>query len=316
MSNISFTGQTVIVTGAGNGLGRSYALDFARRGANLVVNDLGTSVAGIGASSTAADKVVAEIQAAGGKAVANYASVSSSAGADSIIQTALDAFGRVDAVINNAGIIRASAFENVPDADLDILLDVHLKGALYVSRAAYRVMLSQGYGRIVNTSSAGGMFGDDTMACYGAAKAGILGLTNSIALAGKPHGILCNAVGPQAATRMGDNIDPETAEKFKALQVLFVNSMSTDFNVPLVVYLASRECETTHSYYTVCGGRFARAFIGLTKGWDGPLDVAPTAEDLRSHFAEIEDRSRYSVPDSVAGELMERVAALSGQAAA
>ncbi|MDB5985941.1 MAG: hypothetical protein JWR16_994 [Nevskia sp.] len=313
MNKISFDGQTVIVTGAGNGLGRAYALELAKRGANVVVNDLGTSVAGVGQSSAAADKVVTEIKALGGKVAANYASVADPSGADSIIRTALDAFGRVDAVINNAGIIRASAFENVPDEDLDILLDVHLKGTLYVARAAYRVMLKQGYGRIVNTSSAGGLFGDDTMACYGAAKAGILGLTNSIALAGKPHGILCNAVAPQAATRMGDNIDPETAQKFMALQKLFVNSMSPEFNVPLVVYLASRECDSTHAAYSICGGRIGRVFIGLTAGWEGPRDIAATAEDVREHFTRIEDRSRYSLPESVTGELMERVGTITSQ---
>lgn len=210
---ISFDGRTVIVTGAGSGLGRWYALELGKRGAAVVVNDLGTSIRGDGQSHSAADAVVDEIRAAGGKAAASYDSVATSAGGEAIIATALRAFGRVDAVINNAGTLRNASFESLTDEIIDAMIDVHLKGAFYVTRPAYRLMKAQRYGRIVFTASSVGVFGNETQTAYGAAKAGLIGLMQSLANEAVPHGVNVNVILPTGATRLAAAMDPESNQK-------------------------------------------------------------------------------------------------------
>lgn len=306
MSKVDFTGRVAIVTGAGGGLGRTYALEMARCGAAVVVNDLGGTFEGRGSSHSMADQVVQEIVSAGGKAVASYDSVATPAGGEAIVKAALDAFGRVDAVINNAGTLRNAPFDELPDATIDAMLDVHLKGAFYVSRPAFRVMKKQGYGRFVFASSAAGMFGNGQQAAYGAAKAGLVGLTHVLSLEGAAHGIKCNALLPTAASRMGEAMDPKQLEEFGALFAAvggkLGNATEPRFVTPLVVYLASEACQSTHAIYSATWGRYARVFIGVCDGWLGPRDEPASADDIAAHWAQIESRDRYSEMGSLADE--------------
>ena len=189
MSQVSFENRTVIVTGAGNGLGKAYALDLGSRGAKVVVNDLGGAVDGSGSGSTPADEVVNEIIANGGEAVANYDSVASKEGGESIVQTAIDNFGTVDAVVNNAGILRDKSFANMSEEELSLIIDVHLKGTFFVSQPAFKVMKENAYGRIVNVASPSGLFGNFGQSNYGAAKMGIVGLTNVLAIEGAKYNL-------------------------------------------------------------------------------------------------------------------------------
>lgn len=304
MSKISFDGRVAVITGAGNGLGRSYALELARRGAAVVVNDLGGSGAGEGASQSPADQVVAEIREAGGKAVASYASVATRAGGESVIKTALDTYGRVDIVIANAGILRDGDFQTLSDAQIDAVLDVHLKGSIYVAQPAYKAMMQQGYGRFVFVSSPGGMFGNPHQANYAAAKGGIFGLSNAIGIEGAAHGILSNTLAPNAATRLAQDVDPETLKMIMPVVSKFMSAMSPDFVTPLAVYLASEQAPKVHGVYSAVGGRFARIFVGVTEGWYSSRTTPCTVDDVAEHFAQIEDRSKYTVPTMLFDEFV------------
>ncbi len=254
-ADLRLDGRVAIITGAGGGLGRSHALHLAGRGAQVLVNDLGGAVDGSGGSSSAAQRVVDEITALGGRAVANHDSVATADGGEAIVEATLAAFGRVDIVINNAGILRDKAFHKMDRAMIDAVVDVHLKGAMFVSQPAFRLMREQGYGRIVNTSSASGLFGNFGQANYGAAKAGLAGLTRVLSLEGAGHGIRVNAIAPIAATRMTDELLGDLSSK-----------VSPETVSPLVVYLASAECSVNGHIYSVAGGRVARIFIGETQG--------------------------------------------------
>lgn len=306
MTTIDFSGRVAIVTGAGGGLGRTYALELAARGAAVVVNDLGGRFDGQGNSAGMADQVVEEIRAAGGSAVANYDSVGTRAGGERIVRTAIDHFGRVDIVINNAGHLRNARFEDIDDEILDSLIDVHLKGAIYVTQPAYKVMKEQGYGRIVFASSAAGAFGNPQQAAYAAAKAGLLGVMNVLSLEGKEHGIHCNALLPVASSRMEAAMAPEQLAAFTTQYAAFGEQLGTsylpEFVTPLVVYLASEACTSTRAIYSAALGRYARAFIGVTEGWAGPRDTPVTAEVLAGHFQQVADASQFSVPESLADE--------------
>lgn len=205
---INFDGKVAIITGAGAGLGRAHALGFAKSGAKVVVNDLGGALDGTGGSSEAADKVVAEIKAAGGEAIANGASVSDRAGAESIIKDALNAFGRVDVVVNNAGILRDRSFKKVTLDDFQTVIDVHLMGSVYVTKAAWPVMEEQQYGRVIMTTSSTGLFGNFGQTNYGAAKLGVVGLMNTLKLEGGKKNIKVNTIAPTSATRMTENLMP------------------------------------------------------------------------------------------------------------
>ena len=297
---IDFAGQAVIVTGAGRGLGRLYALELARRGASVVVNDLGGSMHGSGADTSVADQVVDEIARAGGVAVASHDSVDSPEGGDAIVQTAIESFGRLDAVVSNAGIFNSIPFEDLSTDDWRRMLGVHLDGGFYLSQPAYRVMKSQGYGRFVFVSSSAGMFGQHMEAHYAAAKAGLVGLTNVIALEGAPHGILANTVLPYGVSRMVT----ETVEDAKALEESgLLQAIRPELVAPMVVYLASRACEFSHRNYSAFGGRFARVFIGLGRGWLAGQDTNPTAEDVAAHLSEVSATEPFMVPESIYEEV-------------
>jgi NAD(P)-dependent dehydrogenase (short-subunit alcohol dehydrogenase family) len=274
MAELRFDGRVAIITGAGGGLGRSHALELARRGAHVLVNDLGGALDGSGSSASAAQRVVDEITSLGGSAAPNHDSVATPEGGQAIVQAAVDAFGRVDVLVNNAGILRDKAFHKMDPAMIDTVIDVHLKGALYVSQPAFCLMRDQGYGRIVNTSSASGLFGNFGQANYGAAKAGLAGLTRVLALEGASRGIRVNAIAPIAATRMTEEILGDLA----AL-------VSPDRVSPLVAYLAHEECSVSGNVYSVAGGRIARIFVAET---DGVLLTDNTAEAIREQLSEID----------------------------
>lgn len=297
---IDFAGQAVIVTGAGRGLGRLYALELARRGAAVVVNDLGGSMRGDGCDPRVADDVVAEIRDAGGQAVASHDSVDTPAGGAAIVATAVEKFGRLDAVISNAGIFNSIAFEDLSADDWRRMLSVHLDGAFYLSQPAYRVMKTQGYGRFVFVSSSGGMFGQPMEAHYAAAKAGLVGLSNVIAIEGAAHGILSNTVLPFGFSRMVT----ETVGDPKALEETgFLKLISPELVVPIAVFLASQACAVTHHNYSACAGRYARVFVGLGEGWLAGTDVTPVVEDMVAHLDEISATEPFAVPESIFEEV-------------
>jgi NAD(P)-dependent dehydrogenase (short-subunit alcohol dehydrogenase family) len=291
MADLGFDGKVAIVTGAGGGLGRQHALLLASRGARVVINDVGGSVHGEGGTEGPAHAVVKEIEAAGGEAVANTDSVATPEGGQAIVQTAIDAFGQIDIVINNAGILRDKAFHNLTPDLLEPVLDVHLKGAFYVTQPAWVHMREQNYGRIVNTASASGLFGNFGQANYGAAKMGLVGLTNVLAIEGARNNIKVNAISPIAYTRMTEEILPGMEEK-----------IDPSFVSPVVAFLAHEDCPVTGEVYSVAGGYVARAFVGLTRGI---VDRDLTMEKVRDAFDQIRDESGYYVPTTLADELTE-----------
>ena len=290
MQELRLDGRVAVITGAGGGLGRSHALELARRGASVVVNDLGGALDGQGSSASAAQRVADEITTLGGVAVANHDSVATPEGGEAIIQTAIDAFGRVDVLINNAGILRDKAFHKM-DADvINQVIDVHLKGAFFVTQPAFRRMREQRYGRIISTSSASGLFGNFGQANYGAAKAGLAGLTRVLAIEGAEHGIAANAIAPIASTRMTEGILGDLSPRVSPSSVS-----------PLVAYLASEECSVNGHIYSVAGGRIARIFIGETEG----LVLAEnSAEAIRASIGAIGevDTTGFHEPSSLDAE--------------
>ncbi len=288
MSNLTYDGKVAVITGAGGGLGRQHALLLAQRGALVVVNDLGGTVDGSGADSSAAQKVVDEIRAAGGEAVANHDSVSTPEGGEGIIQTAIDAYGRVDIVINNAGILRDKTFHNMTPDLVDPVFDVHLKGAFNVTRPAWIRMREQGYGRIISTSSAAGIFGNFGQANYGAAKMGLVGFTRVLAAEGAKYNIKANSIAPLALTRMTENLMGAIGDKLDPALV-----------TPIVAGLAHEDCDVSGEIYSVGGGRVARVFIGETQGFYKP-DL--TLEDVRDNWAQIRNTDGYQIPANLPEE--------------
>ncbi|MCY1431808.1 putative short-chain type dehydrogenase/reductase [compost metagenome] len=246
--------KVVIVTGAGGGLGRAHALLFARHGARVVVNDLGGSTHGEGASASAADRVVAQIREEGGTAVANHDSVTDG---QRIVEQALDSFGRVDVVINNAGILRDKTFHKMEDSDWELVYQVHLEGAYKVTRAAWPHLREQNWGRVIFTASTSGIYGNFGQANYGAAKLGLYGLTRTLAIEGRKNGILVNAIAPTGGTRMTEGLIPP--QVFEQLKPELVS--------PLVVYLGSDDCQDSGGLYEVGGG-----WVGKVR-WERSLGV-------------------------------------------
>lgn len=297
---IDFEGQVTVVTGAGRGLGRLYAIEMARRGASVVVNDLGGTMHGDGADASVANLVVDEITAAGGSAVASYDSVDSPEGGEAIVNAAVENFGRLDAVVSNAGIFNSIAFDELTPDDWRRMLSVHLDGGFFLAQPAFRVMKTQGYGRFVFISSSAGMFGQHLEAHYAAAKAGLVGLTNVIALEGEPHGILANTVLPTGFSRMVS----ETVGDPKALEEAgFFDMIKPELVAPMVVYLASRACRFSHRNYSAFGGRFARVFVGLGEGWLAEPNSIPTADDIGAHLDEMSATEPFTVPGAIYEEV-------------
>ena len=291
MADVSFENRVVIVTGAGNGLGKAYALELGKRGAKVVVNDLGGAVDGSGSGNSPADDVVNEIIENGGEAVANYDSVATEDGGESIVQTAVDSFGTVDAVINNAGILRDKSFANITEEEFSLIIEVHLKGTYFVTQPAFKIMKENNYGRIVNVASPSGLFGNFGQTNYGAAKMGIVGLTNVLAIEGAKYNIKVNVIAPTAYTRMTEALLPEDVGKL----------FSAELVTPMVTYLASEACEPTHEIFGVAAGRFARIGIITHEGY---VNTQATAEDIASNIEEIRTITDGSYPLSNEDELM------------
>jgi NAD(P)-dependent dehydrogenase (short-subunit alcohol dehydrogenase family) len=276
VTRIDLDGRVAVVTGAGGGLGRSHALALAGRGARVVVNDLGGSRDGSGDDRAPADQVVDEIVAAGGEAVAAYDGVHTSEGGRAIVAAALEAFGRVDIVVNNAGILRDRSFGKLTDDDLDAVLAVHLAGAFHVTRAAWAPMREQGFGRVISTTSGSGLYGNFGQSNYSAAKAGLVGLTRTLAIEGARDGITANAIAPIARSRMTEDVFPaDLMERFDPAWVS-----------PLVVHLASEACRDTGHVYSVGGGYVAR--VALVEGAGVTFDTVPEPEDVAERWAEID----------------------------
>ncbi len=302
MSEIRYDGRVAVITGAGGGLGKTYALMLASRGASVVVNDLGGKADGTGGGSSMADQTVKEITEKGGKAVANYDSVSTPEGGEAIVKTAVDNFGKVDIVINNAGILRDKSFAKLEPKDLEAVIDVHLKGAFYVSQPAFRVMKEQSYGRFVFTSSGAGIFGNFGQTNYGAAKMGLVGLSNVLAVEGAKNNIKSNAIAPIAKTRLTESLLGPMAE-----------ALDPNFVTPLVAYLVSEQCQLTHEIFDVGGGRYARVFVGLGKGWTARKGQIPSPEEIAANLPAIRETEGHTIPDSIAGEMAAIAQALKAQ---
>ncbi|GAA2419238.1 SDR family oxidoreductase [Actinomadura vinacea] len=291
MSELRYDGRVAVVTGAGHGLGRQHALELAARGAKVVVNDLGGDRAGVGASAGPAQDVVEEIKKNGGEAVANPDNVATVEGAQAVVQTALDSFGKVDIVVNNAGILRDRSFKNMSPEEFDSVIAVHLRGSFLVSSAAWPHLREQGYGRIVNTSSPAGLFGNFGQANYATAKMGLVGFTRTLGHEGAKYGIKANAIAPVAWTRMTEDLLPADAAA----------KLGVDKVTPLVAFLVHESNESTGEVYTVGGGRVARIMVTEGPGWgkNGDLSV----EDIRDNWEAINVAEPHSVFKNVAEQM-------------
>jgi NAD(P)-dependent dehydrogenase (short-subunit alcohol dehydrogenase family) len=281
----SFEGRVAVITGAGRGIGRAYALLLASRGARVIVNDLGGSIQGVGEDAAVASTVAAEIAAAGGSAIPDDSDVASASGAQALIDAAQENFGRLDILINNAGIIKWAGFPEVDQANLEQHLAVHVLGSFNTTRAAWPHMVEQGYGRIVMTTSSG-IFGLPKNPSYATAKAGVIGLTRSLATTSEAHGIKINLIAPAAFTRMAG---PASATDGADA----ASPMAPDLVAPLVAFLAHEACPVNGEMYAAGAGRFARIFIAATPGY---VTAGPTIEEIAEHWDEINREQGYTVP--------------------
>jgi NAD(P)-dependent dehydrogenase (short-subunit alcohol dehydrogenase family) len=299
VEQLRFDGEVAIVTGAGNGLGRGYARELAARGAAVVCNDV---------DAAAAQRIADEITSSGGRAVAQTSSVASAEGGAAIVQAALDTFGSVEIVVNNAGQLRPAPFEAMTVADFEDVVATHLLGAFYVTQPAFRFMKDAGYGRIVFTSSSSGIYGSPWAANYATAKTGVLGLCNVVALEGAAHGIRANVVMPQAldtaigAERRQPYPDEYLQEMLRAFKP-FAKHTTVDNVTPVVVYLAHRACDFTQQIYSVGCGHVGRVFVGVAPGWFAPDLSLPPTEEVIEHLAEASDLEGFEIVDSATGEL-------------
>ncbi len=288
MADFGLKGRTAVITGAGGGLGRTHALLFAKHGANVVVNDLGGKQDGTGKGSEMADKVVEEIKAAGGNAVANYDSVSTEEGANGIIKTAVDAFGKIDILVNNAGILRDTSFVKMTDAEWDLVFQVHVKGAYYCTKAAWGHMREQKYGRVIFTSSASGIYGNFGQSNYSAAKLALVGLTQTLALEGEKYNIRVNAIAPVAASRMTESLLPP----------FVLDKLKPECVSPLVVYLCSENIDVNGELYEVGAGAVARIETLRSKGLAmNPDDIS--VEAVAEAWTKINDMTDAQILRSI-----------------
>jgi NAD(P)-dependent dehydrogenase (short-subunit alcohol dehydrogenase family) len=288
--SIDFKGRVAIITGAGNGLGRQHALALARRGAKVVINDLGGARDGTGGSSLAADKVVAEIKASGGEAIANGASVTDYAAVQAMVKQTMDAYGRVDILVNNAGILRDKSFAKMDIADFKLVMDVHLMGAVHCTKAVWDIMRAQNYGRIVMTTSSSGLYGNFGQSNYAAAKMALVGLMQTLAIEGSKNDIRVNCLAPTAATRMTEDIiTPDLLAHFTPETV-----------TPGLVYLVSKDAPT-RCILNAGAGTFACANVTLTGGMHLGL-AEDTPEKIAANFNRLSDRAGEIVPTSGAAQ--------------
>jgi len=315
VTDLRFDDQVAIVTGAGRGLGREHALLLAERGARIVVNDVGSSVTGDGTDRSAAESTAAEIRAKGGEAIANVDSVATEQGGAAIVQAALDAWGRVDVVVNNAGFVDDANFDDMTADRFEPLVDVHLKAAFFVTRPAWKVMRERGYGRVVNTTSAAGILGAPRMSNYGSAKTGLIGFTRVLAAEGAELGIKVNAVAPIANTRMlersmasvAELADAEALASARELMQPFFAKIDPALVAPVVAFLAHADCPVAGEIYTVGAGQVSRFFIGRTRGYHNP---ALSLEDVAANLDVIRDETGYTVPTGPADEMAELFTAI------
>jgi NAD(P)-dependent dehydrogenase (short-subunit alcohol dehydrogenase family) len=311
MTTVSFADQVVIVTGAGRGIGRAHALEFARLGAAVVVNDR---------AAEHGDAVVAEIRSAGGSAVASYDSITASGGGAAIVRGALEVFGTVDAVVNNAGFLRNAYFGDQTPETLAAMLDVHVAGSFFLTQAAWPVFQAKGYGRVVMTSSAGGMFAMSGQANYAAAKAGVYGLAKALAFEGRRHGINVNTVLPHATTDIRRNDGDQTQDPARAaaerawaeehsanlkpgLREAMSTGRSPEAISPLVAYLASRDCQLSGEAFAAGCGRYARVFVGETNGWVAPDPRHVGVDDIAANIDAVRATDGYRIPANLYDEI-------------
>jgi (3R)-3-hydroxyacyl-CoA dehydrogenase / 3a,7a,12a-trihydroxy-5b-cholest-24-enoyl-CoA hydratase / enoyl-CoA hydratase 2 len=287
MTDVRFDGRVVVITGAGNGLGRTYALEMGKRGARVVVNDLGGSAFGDGADKAAADVVVDEIKAAGGEAVANYDSVTDG---DKIVQTAMDSFGKIDVVINNAGILRDKTFHKMEEQDWDLIYDVHVRGAFKVSHAAWPYMRDQNYGRMIFTASAAGIYGNFGQTNYAMAKLGLHGMSQTLALEGRSKNIMVNTIAPIAGSRLTETVMPQA----------LVDALKPEFIMPLVVKLCDENSQETGGLYEVGAGWIGKVRWERSKGHSFSVSEGFTAEDVNDVWDEIVDFTDADHPSNIA----------------
>jgi NAD(P)-dependent dehydrogenase (short-subunit alcohol dehydrogenase family) len=288
---MSFEGRVAIVTGAGGGLGREHALALAKRGAKVVVNDLGGARDGSGSSATAAEAVVAEIEALGGEALANAASVTDYAAVQAMVAAAMAKWGRVDILVNNAGVLRDKSFAKMEIADFQFVMDVHLMGAVNCTKAVWEIMRTQNYGRIVMTTSSSGLYGNFGQANYGAAKMALVGFMQTLAIEGAKNDIRVNSLAPTAHTRMTEDLGA----------ALPLEALGPELVSPGLLYLVSENAPTRCILAAGAGG-FERAYVTLTQGVRIVGDDAP--EQIEARFAEISDRTGEIVPDMGAAQGM------------
>lgn len=303
MEQVRFDEKVAVITGAGGGLGKAYALLLASRGAKVVVNDLGGTFDGSGSDSTPAQQVVDEIKASGGEAAANYDSVAEYESAQKIINTALDTYGKIDILINNAGILRDKSLVKMELEDYRKIMSVHLDGTFFCTKAAFPSMKEQEYGRIISTASAAGLYGNFGQTNYGAAKMGIVGLMNSVAQEGMRYNIKANTIVPTAGTRLTFTVMPEDV----------ISKVKPDYVAPIVAWLSSANCEESGKIFSAGGGYYARAAVveghGITFGLEKEITVEVIAENM-DKITSLEDAREYSSAMEQAGTVLSK---MSGQ---
>jgi 3-hydroxyacyl-CoA dehydrogenase/3a,7a,12a-trihydroxy-5b-cholest-24-enoyl-CoA hydratase len=287
MTDVRFDDRVVVITGAGNGLGRTYALEMGKRGAKVVVNDLGGSAFGDGADKGAADLVVDEIKAGGGQAVANYDSVTDG---DKIVQTAMDSFGKIDVVINNAGILRDKTFHKMEEQDWDLVYDVHVRGAFKVTHAAWPFMRDQNYGRLIFTASAAGIYGNFGQTNYAMAKLGQYGMSQTLALEGRSKNIMVNTIAPIAGSRLTETVMPQE----------LVDALKPEFIMPLVLKLCDENSQETGGLYEVGAGFIGKVRWERSKGHSFSVSQGFNAEDVNEAWDEIVDFTDADHPSNIA----------------